>query len=95
MHRRTLLLSASLSALPGIARAEEPWPARGVAILVPFAPGSSSDIIARAAAVPLQAAVQQPVVVENRPGAGRAHPAGLRRRAAQPGGGSAAGRSGV
>jgi tripartite-type tricarboxylate transporter receptor subunit TctC len=69
MHRRTLLLSAGLSALPGIARAEEPWPARGVAIIVPFAPGSSSDIIARAAAVPLQAAVQQPVVVENRPGA--------------------------
>ena len=68
MHRRSLLLAAgALAARPAVA--QEDWPARGVTIIVPFAPGSSSDIIARALTQPLQAAVKQSVVVENRPGA--------------------------
>jgi len=68
MHRRSLLLAAgALAARPAVA--QEDWPTRSVTIIVPFAPGSSSDIIARALTQPLQAAVKQSVVVENRPGA--------------------------
>ena len=67
MNRRALLAAAAL--LPLAARAEEEWPARTTTIVVPFAPGSSSDIVARAAAQRLTVTLGQPVVVENRPGA--------------------------
>jgi tripartite-type tricarboxylate transporter receptor subunit TctC len=72
MHRRHMLgasagLAAALAARP--AGAQDEWPARTVTIIVPFAPGSSSDIIARAMTQPMQAALGKPVVVENRAGA--------------------------
>ncbi|WP_149535505.1 Bug family tripartite tricarboxylate transporter substrate binding protein [Siccirubricoccus phaeus] len=47
----------------------EEWPARNVTIIVPFAPGSSSDIIARAMAQQMQTALGRSVTVDNRPGA--------------------------
>jgi tripartite-type tricarboxylate transporter receptor subunit TctC len=70
MHRRGLLLAAGASGLlPAAARAQDDWPTRPVTILVPFAPGSSSDIIGRAIAQGMGAGLGKPVVVENRPGA--------------------------
>jgi tripartite-type tricarboxylate transporter receptor subunit TctC len=69
MHRRQLIgAAAALLAARG-ARAEEEWPTRSVTILVPFAPGSSSDIIGRALAQGMQQSLGKPVVAENRPGA--------------------------
>ena len=66
MRRRGLLLSA----LATPALAQPSWPQRPVRIIVPFGTGGSADVAARFLAEPLAAALGQPFVVENRPGAG-------------------------
>ena len=60
-------LAASL-ALPAVARAQD-WPNGPVRIIVPFAPGGSTDAVARLASPGLQQRLGVPVVIENRSGA--------------------------
>jgi tripartite-type tricarboxylate transporter receptor subunit TctC len=69
MKKRELLAGLALLPLATPALAQE-YPSRPIRLLVGFAAGGSTDVFARAIAPRLQALLGQPVVVENRPGAG-------------------------
>ena len=69
MQRRRLLVTALLISA-AVAHAQPAWPTRPVKIVVPTGPGSSLDLIVRAMSDKLAARWGQPVVVDNKPGAG-------------------------
>ncbi|WP_416759819.1 Bug family tripartite tricarboxylate transporter substrate binding protein [Roseateles sp. So40a] len=75
-RRRFLLQSAALGAAgatfgaPMSAFAQTAWPSRNVRLVVPFAPGGSSEIVARATAAELTKTLGQSVYVDNKPGGG-------------------------
>ena len=66
--KRTVVFTA-LSAFAGLASSQA-WPTKTVAIVVPFPAGGTTDVLARAISNKLSAAIGQPVIVENKPGAG-------------------------
>ena len=63
-------LIVGLGALPMPAFADEPWPAKPIAMVVPFPPGGVADIVGRPVADAMSRTLGVPVVVENKPGAG-------------------------
>ena len=65
--RRLLLAALALAATAAVQA--QSWPSKPIRIVVPYPPGGSSDIIARAISQPLSEALKQTVIVENKAGA--------------------------
>lgn len=70
ISRRILLLSALLLSLASGAHAQDTYPTRPITLIVPFAAGGSTDVIARVVGEAMHRELGQPVIIENRAGAG-------------------------
>ena len=69
MTRRAIVALAAVLAFATAAQAQS-WPASPIRLVVPFAPGGAADLMARILAEPLAKRLGQPIVIENKPGAG-------------------------
>jgi tripartite-type tricarboxylate transporter receptor subunit TctC len=70
IRRRTMLAALPAVAIAAGARAQEGWPQRPIRVMVGFAAGGATDITTRSLAPKLQSLLGQPIIVDNRPGAG-------------------------
>ncbi len=70
IHRVVALALLALAALAPMALRAQTWPTRPVKLIVPFPAGGTGDLLGRLAAKEMEASLGQPVVVENRAGAG-------------------------
>ena len=69
MHRRSCITALLLLAA-GLAHAQAPFPTKPITMIVPFPPGGLADIVARPVSEAMSRELGQPVVVENKAGAG-------------------------
>lgn len=82
-RRKFLHLAAAATALPAVSRSvkAQSYPTRPITIIVPFAPGGVTDVMARLMAEPMRAFLGQPVITENVAGAAGSIGAGRAARA--------------
>lgn len=67
----SLLLAAGvLATIAGAAYAQPAYPNKPIRLVVPFSAGGPTDVLARAIGLKLSDSLGQPIIVENRPGAG-------------------------
>ena len=67
--RATPFLGLVVAALAGLAQAQA-WPDKPIHVIVPYPPGGPSDIVLRNAAEKMQPVLHQPIIIDNKPGAG-------------------------
>jgi tripartite-type tricarboxylate transporter receptor subunit TctC len=67
---KRILAALALTALAGSAFAQANWPAKPIRMIVPFTAGSVTDIVARTVADSMSKSLGQPIVIDNKPGAG-------------------------
>jgi tripartite-type tricarboxylate transporter receptor subunit TctC len=70
IDRRSFIATAASLVFVGRSASAQAWPSRSIIAIVPFPPSGNVDITARLVGGPVSAALGQPMVVENRPGAG-------------------------
>jgi tripartite-type tricarboxylate transporter receptor subunit TctC len=70
LNRRHFTATLLAAAWAGTARAQQAWPGKPLRVLVGYSPGGAVDVIARALGQQLGTALGQPVIIENKPGAG-------------------------
>ena len=70
MQRRTLMLAMAAAGLPAAHAQSGAWPNKPIRYIVPFAPGGTTDILARVVGEKLGAALGQTIVIENKAGQG-------------------------
>ncbi len=70
MQVARLALLLGLALMPGTVQAQDAWPSRAITLIVPYAPGGYTDLVARLTARYVEKSLGKPVVVENRAGAG-------------------------
>jgi tripartite-type tricarboxylate transporter receptor subunit TctC len=70
MHRRFVVAAALLLFAAGLANAQVPFPSKPITMIVPFPPGGLADLVARPVAEAMARELGQPVVIENKAGAG-------------------------
>ena len=70
MKRRSTLLACLLLSVTSMAFAQGAWPVRTITMVVPFPPGGLADLVARPVAEAMSRELGQPVVIENKAGAG-------------------------
>jgi len=70
LHRACALLLAGLAAIAALPVLADSFPSKPITIIVPFPPGGTTDVLARTVGQKLTEALGQPVIVDNKPGAG-------------------------
>lgn len=68
-HMVRFLALAIAAAIPLVAQAQA-WPSKPIRLVVPFAPGGTSSIVARSVAAEMEKGLGQPIIIDNRPGGG-------------------------